>query len=65
MEGNINIFDRYGKLIISLDPSGPGWTGDYNGSKLPEQLQRSRERRLLPNLQSCLCLQSCGESEAI
>ncbi|WP_115462494.1 T9SS type B sorting domain-containing protein [Winogradskyella aurantiaca] len=35
LEGNINIFDRYGKLIISLDPSGPGWTGDYNGSKLP------------------------------
>ena len=31
----INIFDRYGKLIISLDPESDGWDGTYNGSRLP------------------------------
>jgi len=31
----INIFDRYGKLIISLDPESDGWDGTYNGAKLP------------------------------
>ena len=31
----INIFDRYGKLIKQLSPSGPGWDGNYNGGPLP------------------------------
>ncbi|MBT8254375.1 MAG: T9SS type B sorting domain-containing protein [Flavobacteriaceae bacterium] len=31
----IYIFDRYGKLIKSLNPLSPGWAGDFNGLKLP------------------------------
>lgn len=31
----INIFDRYGKLITSVRPSGVGWDGTYNGERLP------------------------------
>ncbi|KAF2335551.1 T9SS type B sorting domain-containing protein [Flavobacterium daemonense] len=31
----INIFDRYGKFIKQLRPSGPGWDGNYNGGPLP------------------------------
>ncbi len=31
----INIFDRYGKLIKQIKPSGPGWDGMYNGRPLP------------------------------
>jgi gliding motility-associated-like protein len=31
----IYIFDRYGKLLKQLDPSGNGWDGMYNGSLLP------------------------------
>lgn len=31
----INIFDRYGKFLIQLSPSGPGWDGNYNGNPLP------------------------------
>ena len=31
----IYIFDRYGKLIKQLKPSGPGWDGTYNGRPLP------------------------------
>ncbi|TDO98384.1 T9SS type B sorting domain-containing protein [Flavobacterium sp. 245] len=31
----INIFDRYGKFIKQLRPSGPGWDGNYNGNPLP------------------------------
>jgi len=31
----INIFDRYGKFIKQLKPSGPGWDGNYNGNPLP------------------------------
>lgn len=31
----INIFDRYGKLIIQLIGDGPGWDGTYNGKPLP------------------------------
>ena len=27
----INIFDRYGKFIIQIKPSGAGWNGTYNG----------------------------------
>ena len=29
------VFDRYGKLIIKLDPANKGWDGTYNGSELP------------------------------
>lgn len=31
---NIQIFDRYGKLLHTLDP-GSEWNGYYNGAKLP------------------------------
>jgi len=29
------VFDRYGKLLESLDPMGPGWDGTFNGFALP------------------------------
>ena len=32
---NLYIFDRYGKLLTSFRPSGPGWDGTYNGRPLP------------------------------
>lgn len=32
---NIYIFDRFGKLIVILDPLGPGWDGNYKGNPLP------------------------------
>jgi len=31
----IYIFDRFGKLIAKIDPTGPGWDGTFNGRKLP------------------------------
>ncbi|MDH7911269.1 T9SS type B sorting domain-containing protein [Winogradskyella sp. SYSU M77433] len=31
----IYIFDRYGKLIKQISPSGEGWNGTYNGNDLP------------------------------
>jgi len=31
----IYIFDRYGKLLKQISPSGAGWDGTYNGSPLP------------------------------
>ncbi|MSP85528.1 MAG: T9SS type B sorting domain-containing protein [Flavobacteriaceae bacterium] len=31
----IDIFDRYGKLIRQINPSGQGWDGNYNGNPLP------------------------------
>lgn len=31
----IDIFDRYGKLIKKIRPSGSGWDGNYNGNPLP------------------------------
>ena len=31
----INIFDRFGKLIISLNQDAIGWNGTYNGIALP------------------------------
>lgn len=31
----IYIFDRFGKLIITIDPNGNGWDGYYNGEILP------------------------------
>lgn len=32
---NISIFDRYGKLIKQISPSGSGWDGTFNGTPLP------------------------------
>lgn len=29
------IFDRYGKLLIELDPRSVGWDGTYNGLQMP------------------------------
>ena len=31
----IYIFDRYGKLLKQLSPTGDGWNGTYNGSLMP------------------------------
>jgi gliding motility-associated-like protein len=31
----IDIFDRYGKLVKQIKPSGPGWDGNFNGNSLP------------------------------
>ena len=31
----ILIYDRYGKIIVSVKPSQPGWDGTYNGHALP------------------------------
>ena len=31
----IYIFDRYGKLIKQISPSGSGWDGRFNGTELP------------------------------
>jgi gliding motility-associated-like protein len=31
----IYIFDRYGKLLKELSPTGEGWDGNYNGYPLP------------------------------
>ncbi|WP_299123979.1 choice-of-anchor L domain-containing protein [uncultured Winogradskyella sp.] len=30
----INIFDRYGKLLVQLKSSTPGWNGYFNGNKM-------------------------------
>lgn len=32
---NITIYDRYGKTIKQIRPSGSGWDGTYNGSMMP------------------------------
>jgi gliding motility-associated-like protein len=34
-EGEVYIFDRYGKLLASLNPNGAGWDGNYNGHRMP------------------------------
>ena len=34
-ESKIYIFDRYGKLIKQIRPSGLGWDGTYNGQVMP------------------------------
>jgi gliding motility-associated-like protein len=34
-QSSIQIFDRYGKLIKQIKPSGQGWDGTYNGTSLP------------------------------
>ena len=33
--GKLTIFNRYGKLIKQIRPSGAGWDGTYNGAQLP------------------------------
>jgi gliding motility-associated-like protein len=35
LRGSIRIFDRYGKLLVDLDPGSRGWNGEYNGAALP------------------------------
>ena len=35
LDAKIFIFDRYGKLIKQLSPSGTGWNGTFNGKRLP------------------------------
>jgi len=35
LNAKIQIFDRYGKLLKEIRPSGEGWDGTYNGTKLP------------------------------
>jgi gliding motility-associated-like protein len=34
-KGKLFIFDRYGKLIKEIKPSGLGWDGTFNGQPLP------------------------------
>ncbi|MGG7034033.1 MAG: choice-of-anchor L domain-containing protein [Flavobacterium sp.] len=34
-DSEIFIYDRFGKLLKQLKPSGTGWDGTYNGSPLP------------------------------
>ncbi|ARN77407.1 hypothetical protein BST97_05090 [Nonlabens spongiae] len=34
-EAEVFIFDRYGKLLTRVTPSGPGWDGTFNGQPLP------------------------------
>lgn len=31
----VTVFDRYGKLLIQLNPFGGGWDGNYKGHKMP------------------------------
>lgn len=35
LNGNTYIFDRYGKLLKSINTREPGWDGNYNGSPMP------------------------------
>ena len=35
LRGNIFIFDRFGKLLVELDPTSMGWNGYYNGNLVP------------------------------
>ena len=34
-DAQIFIFDRFGKLLIQLDPLGAGWDGNFNGNPMP------------------------------
>ncbi|MGL5111519.1 MAG: T9SS type B sorting domain-containing protein, partial [Flavobacterium sp.] len=34
-EAVVSIFDRYGKFLKEIKPSGQGWDGNYNGRPLP------------------------------
>ena len=35
VNSEVSIFDRFGKLLIKLNPSGAGWDGTFNGILLP------------------------------
>ncbi|MCK8482341.1 T9SS type B sorting domain-containing protein, partial [Psychroserpens algicola] len=35
INAKIYIFDRYGKLLKQLSPTGEGWNGTYNGNEMP------------------------------
>ncbi|WP_053969865.1 T9SS type B sorting domain-containing protein, partial [Mangrovimonas sp. ST2L15] len=35
VNAKIYIFDRYGKLLKQLSPTGEGWDGTYNGELMP------------------------------
>jgi gliding motility-associated-like protein len=35
LNSRIFIFDRYGKLLKQINPSGDGWDGTFNGQPLP------------------------------
>ncbi len=32
---SVLIYDRYGKLLVQLDPNSNGWDGNFNGRKMP------------------------------
>ncbi len=34
-DADIYIFDRFGKLLKQINPTGPGWDGTYNGNPMP------------------------------
>jgi len=35
VDASIYIFDRFGKLLKSMSPTGPGWDGTFNGQLMP------------------------------
>lgn len=35
VKGSISIFDRYGNLLLELDPKSRGWSGNLRGKPLP------------------------------
>lgn len=35
LNAKISIFDRYGKFLTQIRPSGAGWNGQFNGEMLP------------------------------
>jgi len=35
VDGKISIFNRYGILLVEIDPKSRGWDGSFNGSPLP------------------------------
>jgi len=46
---DVEIYDRYGKLITSFDKNSPGWDGTYNGEQLPSTDYWFKVTRLLDN----------------
>ena len=35
IDSQVYVFDRFGKLLVQLDPLGGGWDGTYNGKQMP------------------------------
>ena len=35
IDSQVYVFDRFGKLLIQLEPLGRGWDGTYNGNQMP------------------------------